>query len=189
MKSLIGKLILWLGGRWKVVNNLPADMKKAVLVAAPHTSNWDFVYGLAALWVLGSKMKYLIKKEVWIFPFSLFLKWSGGIPVDRSAPHELTRDLINMLERSDELFLLFPPEGTRSRVKKWKTGFYHVAMDTKLPIVMGFMDFSTRECGYGDWFKPTGNKVEDFTRLENNYKDMKGKHPELYNPVIFEREV
>ena len=167
--------------------DIPRDMKKCVLVAAPHTSNWDFIFGMAGLWILGNKVRYLIKKEVFVPPLSWFLKWSGGIPVDRSQKNNLTEKLIGMLKEDKELFLLFPPEGTRSYVKKWRTGFYRVAMDTDLPIVLGYLDFETKQGGYGDWFKPSGNMKEDFLKIEEFYKTKKGKHPEKYNPLIFER--
>lgn len=167
---------------------IPRDFKKCVLVAAPHTSNWDFIYGLAGLWILGNKVRYLIKKEVFVPPLSWFLKWSGGIAVDRSKNNQLTEDLIQMLKENDELFLLFPPEGTRSYVKKWKTGFYRVAVDTNLPLVLGFMDYQKREAGYGKCFTPSGDMQADLLIIEEFYKNIKGKHPEKYNPLIFERD-
>jgi 1-acyl-sn-glycerol-3-phosphate acyltransferase len=188
MKYWLGRFVLWLGGGWKMKDELPPDLKKCVLVAAPHTSNWDFVFGLAGLFVMKPKVRYLIKKEVWIWPFSEFLKWSGGIPVDRSKPNHLTDTLIEMLNNNEELFLLFPPEGTRSWVPKWKTGFYRVALDTELPLVLGYLDFKTKIGGYKEWFMPSGNKKEDFDRMEAYYADKTGKHPEKFNKQFYIRD-
>jgi len=188
LKKLIARLVFFLGGGWKMKYDIPKDIKKCVVVAAPHTSNWDFIYGLAGLWILGNNLKYLIKKEVFVPPLSWFLKWSGGIPVDRTQKNNLTEELVSVLEKNDELFLLFPAEGTRSYVKKWKTGFYRVAVDTDLPLVLGYLDFEKKEGGYGAWLMPTGDMEADFKKIEEFYKDKKGKHPEKYNPQIFERE-
>ena len=167
---------------------LPSHIRKGVLVAAPHTSNWDFIVGLAGLFVMKTKLRYLIKKEVWVFPFSIFLKWSGGIPVDRSQPNQLTDDLIALLNNSEELFLLFPPEGTRSRVKKWKTGFYRVAIDTKQPLVLGYLDFKRKEGGYEEYFVPSGDLHADLEKMEKYYDGIVGKHPEKFNPEFYVRE-
>jgi len=188
LKKLFARFVAWLGGGWTMENNIPKDMKKCVIVAAPHTSNWDFIYGLAGLWILGNRIRYLIKKEVMVPPLSWFIKWSGGIPVDRSKNNNMTQELVDLLDGNEDLFLLFPAEGTRSYVNKWKTGFYKVALETGLPIVLGYLDFEKRTGGYGAWFQPTGDKKKDFEFIEEFYKTKKGKHPEKYNPLVFERE-
>lgn len=108
--------------------------------------------------------------------------------MDRSQPNQLTDDLIALLNNSEELFLLFPPEGTRSRVKKWKTGFYRVAIDTKLPLVLGYLDFKRKEGGYEEYFVPSGDLHADLEKMEKYYDGIVGKHPEKFNPEFYVRE-
>jgi 1-acyl-sn-glycerol-3-phosphate acyltransferase len=185
MKKLFYKLVLWWGG-WKIVNKVPPEIKKCVLIGAPHTSNWDFVYALPAMDKMGVKgLRYLIKKEFFYWPFTWLFNATGGIPVDRSKKNDLTAQLKKMIAENDQIYLLFPPEGTRSRVERWRTGFYYTALDTKLPIVLGFMDFEKRECGFGKLFYPTGDFNADFEEIERFYRNIKGKNPENYNPKIF----
>tara|TARA_B110000495_G_C22984950_1_gene579393 strand:+ start:115 stop:687 length:573 start_codon:yes stop_codon:yes gene_type:complete len=188
MKTLFYRLVLWYSG-FEIVNRVPPEVRKCIVIGAPHTSNWDFVFALPALHKMGvHKLRYLIKKEFFFWPFTWLFRVTGGISVDRSKKNDLTATLKKLIKEQDELYLLFPPEGTRGRVDRWKTGFYYTALDSELPIVLGFFDFEKKVCGFGDVIYPTGDFNEDFEKIQDFYKDLKGKNPENFNPKIFERK-
>ncbi|MBD81281.1 MAG: glycerol acyltransferase [Crocinitomicaceae bacterium] len=185
MKKLFYKLVLWYGG-WTVINEVPTDLKKCITIGAPHTSNWDFVYALPGLEELKIyRFRYLIKKEFFFWPFSWLFNATGGIAVDRSKRNDLTNYLKELIEKEEEIYLLFPPEGTRSKVERWKTGFYYTALETNLPIILAFLDYEKRVMGFGKVLYPTGDFNKDFTVIQDFYKDKKGKNPKNYNPQIF----
>lgn len=184
MKKFIANLILKLGG-FKMVGDFPKDEKKFVLLAAPHTSNWDFVYGRAAMLLYNINLKYLIKDSYFKGPMKFFFAATGGLPVDRSKKNNMVDYMIDLFNSSNELALMVPAEGTRKRVERWKTGFYHVAVGANIPILLGFLDYKKREAGFGTLFYPTGDKEKDFAFIEQFYLDKEGKHPELYNKKIY----
>ncbi|MEY3946798.1 MAG: hypothetical protein RJB03_1504 [Bacteroidota bacterium] len=173
-------LIFKLNG-WKIVGTVPPEIKKAVVIAAPHTSNWDFVYAVAIFKMLKLKIRYLIKRELNFFPLSILLKNTGAIPVERSKRHNLTDEIVNMLKSSDELLVAIPAEGTRSRVEKWKSGFYYTALNAGVPVLPGYLDFKKKEGGFGEPIYLSGDKAEDMKKLKDFYSDKTGKHPELFN--------
>ena len=185
MKKLFYKLVLWYGG-WSIINEVPPEIKKCIVIGAPHTSNWDFVYAIPALDKMGiHKLRYLIKKEFFFWPFTWLFNATGGIAVDRSKKNDLTAQLNKLIDDSDEIYLLFPPEGTRGRVERWKTGFYYTALESKLPIVLGFLDFENRVCGFGKVIHPSGDFNSDFQQIQDFYKNIKGKNPDNFNTSIF----
>ncbi|MCB0480125.1 MAG: 1-acyl-sn-glycerol-3-phosphate acyltransferase [Flavobacteriales bacterium] len=176
-------------GGWTIQYDVDKSINKCVVIGAPHTSNWDFVYALPALHFMGiENLRYLIKKEFFFWPFTWLFKATGGIPVDRSKRNDLTTMLKSLLESKSSLYLLFPPEGTRSRVERWKTGFYYTAIDTQLPIVLGFMDYEKRVLGFGDVLYPTGDFNKDMAIIEKFYAEKGPKNPANYNPIIFKRK-
>ncbi len=166
---------------WKIVGTVPPEIKKAVVIAAPHTSNWDFVYALAIFRLCHLKVRYLIKKELNFFPLSILLKNTGAIPVDRSKKHNLTEDVIARFNDTDELFITIAAEGTRKRVDKWRSGFYHAALGANVPILPGYLDFKRKEGGFGPAIYLTGNKEEDMAKFRAFYADKTGKYPALFN--------
>lgn len=166
---------------WKIVGTVPAETKKAVVIAAPHTSNWDFVYALAIFRMLKLKVRYLIKKEVYRFPLSILIKNTGGIPVERSRKQNLIEQIIQKLNESEELLVAIPAEGTRKRVDKWKSGFYYAALGAGVPVLPGYLDFKKKEGGFGPPIYLTGNKEEDMGKLRAFYADKMGKYPALFN--------
>jgi len=186
MKSLTIFFLRLFG--WKLVDNIDRSITKGVCIGAPHTSNWDFVLTIPGLIALDVKFRYLIKKEWFFFPMSLLFRLTGGIPVDRSKKNNLTEDLKHMLAKSDRLFIVFPPEGTRKRVKRWKTGFYHTAIDTNLPIIMGFIDYKEKTLGFGDVLYPSGDLKADFQKFEKFYSNITAENPECFNPQFYLRE-
>ena len=111
---------------WKIKGQIPSDIKKCVIIAAPHTSNWDFVFSLGALHILGYKVNYMVKQELFFFPFSILLKKSGGIAIDRKKNNNVVDEMVAKIKQAENMFLMLSAEGTRKRVDKWKSGFYYL---------------------------------------------------------------
>ena len=180
MLYLISKLILKLTG-WTIIGRFPKDLKKCIVVMAPHTSMWDFVWGRLAYWILRKKVKFLIKKESFETFYGGLLKWAGGIPVDRKNSNNMVETISRMFDKSDFLFITITPEGTRKYNANWKRGFYYIAQRAKVPIALGFLDYEKKEGGVGKIFIPSGNFNEEFKMIEDFYRGIKGKHPENFN--------
>lgn len=180
MMKLLSKWYLKKIG-WKINGTMPDDIKKCVIIAAPHTSNYDFVIGRAGFYVMGiKKVKFLIKKELFFFPLGPILKSMGGYPVDRKQ-NTVIKDTTADFNRKDSFFLLITPEGTRKRVKVWKKGFYHIALSAKVPIVLSYIDYGRKEGGIGPIIYPSGDFEKDFQIITNFYKDKTAKFPENFN--------
>ena len=188
MKKKIGKGILKLLG-WK--HKVPETYKvsKAVMIGAPHTSNWDILYSLAGMWAAGYRPKFFIKKE-WIEKPLIggIIRWLGGIPVDRTKRNNLVQHSVDMLHKEKELVLLVPAEGTRKRVDAWKKGFYYIALQSGLPLLLAYLDYGKKEAGVGKMMYVSGDYEKDMEEIENFYKNITAKHPENYNPKIFKRQ-
>jgi 1-acyl-sn-glycerol-3-phosphate acyltransferase len=167
---------------WKVGESIPADVKKCIVIAAPHTSSWDFVYALAAYRILGLPVNYVAKKELFRFPFSILFKATGGVPVDRSKSRNFVEAIIAMIRKSDRLYLMMAAEGTRKRVEKWKSGFYYAALGAGVPIATGYLDYKNKVAGLGRIIYPTGDKEKDMALIKEFYSDITGRNPELFNP-------
>ncbi|WP_063815753.1 MULTISPECIES: lysophospholipid acyltransferase family protein [Sorangium] len=161
---------------WRVegVTDLPP---KAVLIAAPHTSNWDFPFTLAVSYVLGLEFSWLGKHTLFEPPFGWFFRWLDGIPVDRRDRNNLVAAVVDILKQRDELILVVAPEGTRSRTKRWKTGFYYVALGAGVPILLGYLDFPRKRGGILHVFYPTGDIEADMAAIRRHYDGVEGKHP------------
>lgn len=176
MKKIISWIFKIWG--WKIVGCAPEGLKKCVVVVGPHTSNWDFIVGRMAFMMMDINGKYLIKSDLFFFPLGNLLRAIGGIPVDRKKNNNLTESAATMFEKEDELFLVFSPEGTRSYNPNWKKGFYYIALKAKVPILIGYIDFSTKTGGFHSILEPSGNVQEDIQKIKNILKDYKGKYPE-----------
>ena len=175
--KLISKIYLWLIG-WKIDGRIPPEVRKCVLVAVPHTSNLDFPIARAVLYVMDVNLRYLIKKE-WIrFPLGPLFKASGAIAVDRQQNTNLVESIIEIINNADDMVVAIPAEGTRDLVKKWKLGFYYVALGAGVPIVLSYLDYEKKIGGIGPTFYPTGNLVEDMQQIREFYKNIVPRHPE-----------
>ena len=170
---------LWSFG-WKTEGEPPAD-PKYVLIAAPHTSNWDLVVTLCMAFKYRVSIYWLGKDALFCFPFGPVLKWLGGIPVVRSRSTNMVERTAAIFAERDKLVLVVPPEGTRGKVRWWKTGFYHIAYTANVPIVMGFIDFGRKVGGMGPVFVPTGKIEEDMEHIQSFYKNIKGKRQDLWS--------
>jgi 1-acyl-sn-glycerol-3-phosphate acyltransferase len=165
-------ILLYLTG-WRVEGQLP-DIPKFVIIGAPHTSNWDFVLFLALAFALRANPHYMGKSQLFRWPLGAFFRWCGGIPVDRSKATGLVDQTVEAINKSRQFILVITPEGTRGRVRSWKTGFYHIAKQAGIPIALGFIDSSRKRIGIGSTFYPTHNMEADVKELQSFYAGMVG---------------
>jgi 1-acyl-sn-glycerol-3-phosphate acyltransferase len=183
MKKLISKIIFQIIG-WKVVGKLNYP-DKCLVIAAPHTSNWDFFIGRCYAYIIGIVPKYLIKSELFLPILRSLIKWNGGIPVYRHSKNNVVDQITEIYNSTDKFILGISPEGTRRRVERWRTGFYHIAVKSEVPILLLKMDYEKKEIGIINEFHPSGDIDKDLLFIQNQYKNIKGKIPKNYNPKIF----
>lgn len=166
--------------RWKIRGDWPRDIDKFVLVAAPHTSNWD---GLAML-SMGSfyraPIKWMGKKSLTTGPFGWLIKMIGCVPVDRSKSTSLVEQMAAEFAARDKMILLVPPEGTRGKITEWKSGFYHIAVAANVPLVLSALDWGSKSGGVIGVFYPTGDYEKDLPIIMSYYAGMKGKFPDQH---------
>jgi 1-acyl-sn-glycerol-3-phosphate acyltransferase len=166
---------------WKVEGRLPPNTERAVLIAAPHTSNWDLPYTLMVCFILGMDGFWLGKDTIFKAPFGSVMRWLGGIPVDRTKSNNLVADVAERLRTSKQpMHLLIPPEGSRSKVRYWKTGFYYIAAAAQVPILMAFMDYPQKRAGLGSVFTPTGDIDKDMVAIKAFYAQFTGKFADKF---------
>lgn len=169
---LIAMLILKLIG-WKAIGK-QIDNPRFVLIGAPHTSNWDFPLMLLVVLKLRLEVFWMGKHTLFPFPLGWFMRWLGGIPINRSKSHNVVNDTVRLYRENTNLVVLVPPEGTRSKVTTWKSGFYHIANNAGVPILLGFVDAAKKEAGLADFFYPTGDIDADMKLIRSFYADKKG---------------
>jgi 1-acyl-sn-glycerol-3-phosphate acyltransferase len=162
---------------WKIEGSLPPDGKKSVLIAAPHTSNWDLPYTLMVAFVLRLNIYWMGKEQIFRPPFRGLMMWLGGIPVKRDSANNLVAASVEAIKAADgPLQLVVPPEGTRSKVRYWKSGFYYIATGAGVPIVLAYMDYARKISGLGPVFHPSGDLEADMVRIQAFYAPYKGKN-------------
>jgi 1-acyl-sn-glycerol-3-phosphate acyltransferase len=181
LQSFIGLSFLKLTG-WEAVGNVP-DTPKFVMLMAPHTSNWDFLFILAILYVLGIKFYWFGKKEIFRWPIRNLSKWLGGIPVDRSLKQNMVQQIVEIVKSREQIIVGISPEGTRSNAKYWKTGFYYIACQAQVPIVFAFLDYGRKTGGLGPILNPTGDIKEDMKTVRRFYNGITAKHPDNYGNI------
>lgn len=160
---------------WKTTGRTPND-KKYILIAAPHSSNWDFVFFMLVVFKLQIPVNWMAKHTMFAWPFGWLLKKIGGIPVNRSIRNNTVRVMADAFKRSDRLILTIAPSGTRSSTTQWKSGFYHIARKARVPIACGFMDYRSKTAGIGPKFFPTGNIETDMADIKKFYIPFSGKY-------------
>lgn len=183
MKKLLSKLAFRLFG-WDIVGSHTYPVK-CLVIAAPHTSNWDFFIGRCYAYIIGVNPKYLVKSELFLPILGTLIKWNGAIPVYRKSRNNVVEQVVSMFNQSNQLYLGISPEGTRSRVKKWKTGFYHIASKANVPVLLMGIDYKKKEVGVITEFFTTGNFEKDMLFIQQKYKNLSAKIPENYNTKIF----
>lgn len=183
LSRVVRRLLLWLyrARGWKAVGQPPAD-RRCVIIAAPHTSNWDFVNFLGLTDALGIRAHFMGKTSLFRWPMARFMRDMGGVPVDRGSRHNYVEAMIAEFGRRKEFMLTIAPEGTRGAVKQWRTGFYHIAMGAGVPMVCGLMDYGTKTGGLGPAIWPTGDYRADMLKVAEFYRSVTPKHPERTTP-------
>lgn len=178
--AVFSSFILKLLG-WKAVGYPPENITKAVFITAPHTSFVDFFIGRLYCWSRKIPAKIFIKQEAFKWPYKRLLKYVGGIPVDRSQPGNRVEQAALMIKNNDPIFLAITPEGTRKRIDVWKRGFYYIAQQADVPIVLSYLDYGKKEVGIGPILKVTGDINKDMETIQDYYRGMQGRYPEKFS--------
>lgn len=160
---------------WKIIGDLP-DLKKYIIIVVPHTSNWDFVLGVVVRRILNPRIRFLGKNSLFKPPYGWIFKWLGGYPVDRQKSSAMVETVVNIFDKEESFILALAPEGTRSKVPRWRTGFYHMAVQAKVPIVMVGFDFRSKQVVVHSPFYPSGDLTKDLTYIQDQFKGIKGKN-------------
>ena len=183
MKQFISKFLFFILG-WKIVG--PTFFpKRCVIISAPHTSNWDFFYGRCYTYIIKLKGSYLMKSELFRPLIGWFFRLNGGIPVYRNTSTNFVDQIVQIFAEREDLVLGIAPEGTRSRVEKWKTGFYYIAKSANVPLVLVAMDYKNKTIGVVKTMDLTNNIDHDLSIIEEVFRNVSGRIPENYNPKIF----
>ncbi len=178
----LAKLLFRLAG-WSVEGGVH-EPRRFVIIAAPHTSNWDGVLMVVASLIFGVRLSWFLKDDAFRWPLGPLVRFFGAIPIDRSARKNVVAAAIEQFKNSSELMLAVAPEGTRSRSEGWKSGFYRIAHGAGVPIVLGYIDYKRRVAGLGPAFVPTGDINADFREFEKFYADITPKHPQLRGGIF-----
>lgn len=167
--------------------DIPREVYRCVIIAAPHTSNWDIWYARLGFFIMGIPLRFTIKKEWTRFPFGLFVKPMGGLGIDRSPRPDTGKRpsyvelMAALFDDYDQIAVMVTPEGTRSLSPKWKTGFYYVAKEAGVPICLGYLDYKNKEAGVGGFVYPSDNMEADMKKIMDFYRPIQGKYPEQFS--------
>ena len=174
----LANILLLITG-WRLEGKIP-DLRKCIIIGAPHTSNWDFFFGMIYKLHYGLNIHFLMKKELFRFPFKRLLSWMGGISVDRHKHDNLVDKLGEKILNSNSFYLALAPEGSRKAVKVWKRGFYHIARKAGVPIVLGYMDYGRKVIGVGPVFHPGSDIQRDMDEIARFYSEITAKFPDQF---------
>ncbi|MDH3337250.1 MAG: 1-acyl-sn-glycerol-3-phosphate acyltransferase [Gammaproteobacteria bacterium] len=178
----LARLLLRLGG-WTAVGKVP-DIRKAVLIAAPHTSNWDGFWALVYIQYIGLEVHWFVKDSMFWFPMSSLLRAFGAIPLDRKRARLAVQEAIAAFDSGDDRFYFgLAPEGTRSSTPGWKSGFYRIAEGASVPVVFGFLDYGKKRLGLGPALTLTGDKQADMVICRSFYESIEGRRPDKKSPI------
>jgi 1-acyl-sn-glycerol-3-phosphate acyltransferase len=167
---------------WHTDGSLPAGIQKAVVVSAPHTSYLDFIIGRLTFWAIRVNIRFLIKKEAFVFPLGLLIRAMGGIPVDRDKKKSnMVDEVVELFEKNETLVVVITPEGTRRRTEHWKKGFYLMALRANVPLALSFIDYKHKTGGIGPILYPSGDYEKDLAFIQDYYRDKTAKHPERFS--------
>lgn len=186
MLAALARLILKIGG-WTTVGHYP-DVRKAVLIAAPHTSNWDGIWGMVYRVAARLDIHFFAKQSLFWFPLGTILRALGGVPLDRTRSGGAVQQAVDMFAANESLCFGLSPEGTRKYTEYWKTGFYRIAEQAGVPIVLGFFDYANRRIGIGPIVEITGDREADLAVMRDFFAGCTAKHPEKVGPVQFRPE-
>ena len=179
LSSALGRFGMGLTG-WRFEGEVP-DLRKMVLIVAPHTSNWDFPVGLQAKLALRLGGTFIGKHTLFRWPFGIFMRWLGGIPVNRTAASGFVSEVGAALREADQMTVVIAPEGTRRRLEQWKSGFYRIAHEAGVPILPVGFDYSRRVIFFAPLFHTTGDYEKDLKQLRGHYRADMGRKPGNYS--------
>jgi 1-acyl-sn-glycerol-3-phosphate acyltransferase len=174
---------LWLGG-WTAVGDIPQE-PRAVVIAAPHTSNWDGLWGLVYKTAVGIEIHFFMKRSLFWFPLGWLLRSLGGIPLDRSKASSSVRQVVAMFEAQDRFYFGLAPEGTRGLRDAWKSGFYRIAKAADVPVLLGVLDYGRKQVGITGRLDISDDVARDLKKCAEFYEDIEGRWPEKTTPVRF----
>ncbi len=178
-------------GGWRFVTDVP-EPRRAVCLAVPHTDNLDGLLLVTLAQSVGMSISWMVK-DAWVKPpvVGHMVRAVGGVGVDRTAAHGMVGSMIEAFEKKDDLYLVIPPEGTRSLTECWKSGFYRIALGAKVPIVPGFLDYPNKRGGFGDPIEMTGDVKTDMDAIREFYRDAKAmaRHPDKFGPIRLRDEM
>ncbi len=182
MKQQLAKLILRLAG-WKQGAVDGVEIPKCVICVAPHTSNWDFIVGKLFYMSIGCNAGFLMKKEWFFFPFNLLFNALGGVPINRDKRTSVTEQMAEEFNRRESFQLAITPEGTRKPAAEWKKGFYYIALQAHVPILLAYFDYRKKEVGILRTFEPTGDAEADIRQIRSYYRGITGRNPKNFVEV------
>lgn len=179
----VARFLLWLGG-WTIVGGKPT-VRKAVLIAAPHTSNWDGFWAICYKVYSRLKIRWFVKDSMFWFPLNLLLRVNGAIPLDRQRATSSVNQAIEAFDQYEDFYFGLAPEGTRSKTRNWKSGFYRIAEGANVPVVLGFLDYGNKRLGLGPTITLTGDRDTDMHIIRSFYASISGHTPAKASPVEF----
>lgn len=185
MRKLVSRILFSLSG-WTMDKEIPNEVQRCVIIAAPHTSNWDLYYARLAFFLMDIPLRFTIKKEWLRFPFGPLTRALGGIGIDRTPKKEgearksMTEAMADLFAKHDSLAVMVTPEGSRSLRTEWKTGFYYVASTAGVPIALGYLDYKRKHAGVGPIVHPSGDIDKDMRLIMAHYRTISPKHPEKF---------
>jgi 1-acyl-sn-glycerol-3-phosphate acyltransferase len=176
LSRALGRALLRCFG-WRIEGAFP-ELPKCVTIGAPHTSNWDFFFGICTVFALGLRFDWIGKHTLFRPPFGGFMRLLGGTPLNRQESEGTVEQIAEIISSRESFILCLAPEGTRGRVRRWKTGFYHIALQAGVPIVPAYIDYRRRVVGFGPTFHPTGAAEREIEALRSYYRRHAARHPE-----------
>ncbi|MGB5626252.1 MAG: lysophospholipid acyltransferase family protein [Woeseiaceae bacterium] len=179
----LARLILRAGG-WTPVGEVP-DAPKAIVIAAPHTSNWDGFWAMVYIVAIGLKVHFFAKHSLFWFPLSTVLRALGAVELDRKRAGSAVQQAVDMFENQGSYYFGLAPEGTRTKKPGWKSGFYRIAEEAGVPVYLGFLDYKTKRVGIGPRLDLSGDQDADFAFLKDFYGTIQGRWPEKTSPIQF----
>lgn len=178
MKSLSGTILKTFG--WKIMGKFP-DVKKCIIIIAPHTSNWDLIIGKLYMNEKGVKNSVLVKKELFFFPMNFIMRAIGTVPVDRkNRKNSIVAQATAYFKKNKEFCLVVAPEGTRRKVMRWKKGCFYIAQKAQVPIVVSYIDYKKKEVGIKKVLEDTSDMIESMKEINNIYRNVNAKYPENF---------
>ncbi len=173
---------------WELIGQRPT-CKKYVMVGAPHTSNWDFLYFYLGALAFNIRISFMIKDSMFKGPLGPILRWMGGVPINRRQRNSLVSQMVKAFAEREEMALLIPPSGTRKRTEYWKSGFYHIARGAKVPLVLAIMDYAHKQVGVARTYELTGDIKQDMAVLRQVYEPVTAKFPHEKSVIRLRGEI